>query len=40
VAVLEHLQEAGMPQTIKDDNVTEYIYKAFDAWAHRHGVKL
>jgi putative transposase len=40
VAVLEHLQAAGLPQTIKVDNGSEFISKAFDAWAHRHGVKL
>ena len=40
VAVLERLKESGLPQTIKVDNGSEFISKALDAWAHRHGVKL
>ncbi len=39
-AVLERLKENGLPQTIKVDNGSEFISKAFDAWAHRNGVKL
>ena len=37
VAVLERLKAAGLPQTIKVDNGSEFISKALDAWAHRHG---
>jgi putative transposase len=40
VAVLEHLKENGLPQTIKVDNGSEFISKVVDAWAHRNGVKL
>jgi putative transposase len=40
VAVLERFKESGLPQTIKVDNGSEFISKALDAWAHRHGVKL
>ena len=40
VAVLERLKENGLPQTIKVDNGSEFISKALDTWAHRHGVKL
>ena len=40
VAVLERLKAAGLPQTIKVDNGSEFISKALDAWAHRYGVKL
>ncbi|MEN3330510.1 MAG: putative transposase [Acidobacteriota bacterium] len=40
VAVLERLQAAGLPKTIKVDNGSEFISKALDAWAHRHGVRL
>jgi putative transposase len=31
---------AGLPQTIKVDNGSEFISRALDARAHRHGVKL
>jgi putative transposase len=37
VAVLERLKESGLPQTIKVDNSSEFISKALDGWAHRHG---
>ena len=30
----------GMPEMITVDNGPEFIGKALDAWAHRHGVKL
>ena len=40
VAVLGRLKASGLPQTIKCDNGSEFISKALDAWAHRHGVKL
>jgi putative transposase len=40
VALLERLKASGLPQTIKVDNGSEFISKALDAWAHRHGVKL
>ena len=39
VAVLEQLQATrGVPQRIAVDNGPEFVSKALDAWAHRHGV--
>jgi len=38
--VLERLKASGLPRTIKVNNCSEFISKALDAWAHRHGVKL
>jgi putative transposase len=41
VAVLEGLKATcGVPQRIAVDNRPEFILKALDAWAHRHGVQL
>jgi putative transposase len=41
VAVLERLrQTTGTPARIAIDNGPEFISKAFDAWAYRHGVQL
>jgi putative transposase len=30
----------GLPQVISIDNGTEFTSRVFDAWAHRHGIKL
>jgi putative transposase len=41
VAVLERLrQTTGTPARIAIDNGPEFISKALDAWAYRHGVQL
>ncbi len=41
VAVLERLKATrGLPQRIAVDNGPEFVSKALDAWAHRHGVQL
>ena len=41
VAALDQLLAAGQrPQTLSIDNGPEFISKALDAWAHRHGVRL
>ncbi len=41
VAVLERLaQTHGLPKVIYVDNGPEFVAKALDTWAHRHGVKL
>jgi putative transposase len=41
VVVLDRLKATGgLPETISVDNGPEFISRALDAWAHRHGVKL
>ncbi len=41
VAVLDHLARVQeMPQVLYVDNGPEFVAKALDDWAHRHGVKL
>ncbi len=41
VEVLEGLLAAGQkPQVLSIDNGPEFISRALDAWAHRHGVQL
>jgi transposase InsO family protein len=35
-----HFTGQGLPETIKVDNGSEFISKALDSWAHRHGVRL
>lgn len=41
VAALDRLLVAGQrPQMLSVDNGPEFISKALDAWAHRHGVQL
>lgn len=41
VAILEQLKRTiGVPQRIAIDNGPEFISKALDAWAYRHGVQL
>jgi putative transposase len=42
VQVLERVarQQGGYPKVISVDNGPEFISKALDEWAHRHGVKL
>lgn len=41
VEVLDQLAAAGQqPQTLSVDNGPEFISRALDAWAHRHGVRL
>jgi putative transposase len=41
VAVLERLAGTyGLPQAISVDNGPEFISRAMDAWAYRHGVRL
>src|SRR5215203_2615630 len=37
VAVLERLKASGLPQTIKVDNGSEFISKAFAGWASARG---
>src|SRR3712207_6434514 len=40
-AILEQLQATrGVPLRIAVENEPEFISKALDAWAHRHGVQL
>lgn len=41
VAALKRMaKRTGYPQMITVDNGSEFTSKAFDAWAHEHGVKL
>lgn len=41
VAVLERVARTyGLPQVLQVDNGPEFVSKALDAWAYRHGVKL
>jgi putative transposase len=42
VQVLERVarQQGGYPKVISVDNGPEFISKALDEWAHKHGVKL
>jgi putative transposase len=41
VAVLERLEQTvGVPERLAIDNGPEFISKALDAWAYRHGVRL
>jgi transposase InsO family protein len=40
VAVLERLQENGLPQTIQVDYGSEFISKALDKWAYDNQVTL
>ena len=41
VEILERLALShGLPQTISVDNGPEFISRALDAWAYRHGVRL
>lgn len=41
VEVLERIaQTHGLPQMLQVDNGPEFVSKALDEWAHRHGVKL
>jgi putative transposase len=41
VAILEELRQAcGAPQRLAVDNGPEFVSKALDAWAYRHGVQL
>ena len=41
VAILEELRRTtGVPRRLAIDNGPEFISKALDAWAYRHGVQL
>ena len=41
VAILEQLKQTiGRPERIAVDNGPEFVSKALDAWAYRHGVQL
>jgi putative transposase len=41
VAILEGLRRTiGAPQRLAIDNGPEFVSKALDAWAYRHGVRL